>query len=119
LEDTPMLQKCPGRWAAGFLGFLFLAPGFALAEPECSDVHQRRRDCPRSEYCPLHYWAPSLYQVRAYLHPSNLDQYPPGPSAPIENNLELNRYKCRAIPPAPSSPYADPASYYGRSTTTP
>jgi hypothetical protein len=69
------------------------------------------RDCPRGEYCPLHYWTPGLYKLRACVHPSNLDQYPPGVDVPIV--VETTRYRCPGNPPEPSRPYADPQGYYG------
>jgi hypothetical protein len=72
------------------------------------------RDCPRSDYSPLHYWVPEAYKVRMYVHPSNLDQYTAGPDAPIEASFNITRYRCRTLPPMPSTPYADPAAYYGR-----
>ncbi len=72
------------------------------------------RDCPRSDYSPLHYWVPEWYKVRANVHPAHLEQYPAGPMAPVEPSIEVTRYRCRTLPPAPSTPYADPAGYYGR-----
>src|ERR1043165_659630 len=48
------------------------------AEPRCKD------ECPRSQYSRLHYWTPTLYQVRAYICPSRLYQYPPGPAECIQ-----------------------------------
>ena len=93
------------------IALALLAPGMAFAGPEGG----RQGDCPRSDYPLLHYWAPSLFQVRAQVHhASRLDQYPPGPSPSVAPSYEFNRYKCRAIPPTPTSPYADPDGYYGR-----
>jgi len=77
------------------------------------------RDCPKGEYCPLHYWVPEYYKLRACVHPSNVDQYPPGPTPPVMPTFELNHFRCRAIPPAPSRPYADPVGYFGREVTNP
>jgi hypothetical protein len=72
-------------------------------------------DCPRGDYCPLHYWAMRIYRVRAFCSPSYLDQYPPGPYPPVPPTFETAKYRCPPVPPMPSSPYADPAGYYGRS----
>src|SRR5262245_27506108 len=102
------------------LGTLLLALGFVapkLAHAEgCLSIFGWHigRDCPRSDYSPLHYWVPEAYKVRMYVHPSNLDQYVAGPAAPIEPTFEITRYRCRTLPPMPSTPYADPATYYGR-----
>ena len=85
-----------------------LTPGSLLAGPKCQD------DCPRNEYTRLHYWAPTLFLVRAYIHPSNLDQYPPGPAACITPMFEFTKQRCPSAPPTPTSPYAAPAGYYGR-----
>src|ERR1700681_3167735 len=110
-EDVPMSGT--RSWCVAMLVFAIGLPGVALAEPECEGARHSRRDCPRSEYSPLHYWAPTLYQVRACIRPSNLDEFPPGPSSPVPALIDVTKYRCRSIPPTPSSPYADPASYYG------
>lgn len=108
------------RWrTALLLGLALVTPGIALADPDGGWLPHSRRDCPRTEYSLLHYWAPSLYQVRACLRPSDLDQYPPGPFPPVPATFDVNKYKCRTIPPIPSAPYADPASYYGRAVAPP
>ncbi len=74
-------------------------------------------ECPKGEYCPLHYWTPGVYRVRALVHPANLDQYSPGPDAQITPCAGVIKYRCRATSPAPASPYADPAAYFGRPMT--
>ena len=74
----------------------------------------RSPDCPRSEYSVLHYWMPTLFKARAQIHPAYLDQYPPGPAEPIAPMFEVGRRRCPTLPPMPTAPYADPASYYGR-----
>jgi hypothetical protein len=110
-----------GSWLAGLvLSAALLAPALVCADPPCAagDGHGRR-DCPRSEYSRLHYWAPSLYKARACLFPSNLDQAPPGLGPDFPAPVEVNKYKCRANPPQPSSPYADPAGYFGRPIAPP
>ncbi len=94
-----------------------LAPATATAGPFLGAYGwcwRPARDCPRRDYSPLHYWAPELYQARAYVHPSNLDQYPPGPAIPIPATFEFNKYRCPSTPPTLTSPYADPNAYYGR-----
>jgi hypothetical protein len=92
-----------------------LTPASLLGGPEWNS-----RDCPRSEYSRLHYWTPTVYMVRAYIHPSNLDQYPPGPSSVyIPPTFETMRYRCPTAPAGPTTPYADPAGYYGRTKTMP
>ncbi len=110
------MKRASGCWGLALLTGGLIA-GTALAGPE--DCGWRGRDCPRSDYSILHYWWPELYRARAYVHPSNLDQYPPGPSPSVAPSYEVNRYRCPSIPAMPSSPYADPAAYYGRSLTAP
>jgi hypothetical protein len=105
--------------AIAVVGLVSVAPGLALAEGECASTGHGRRDCPRSEYSIHHYWAPTLYQVRACIRPSYLDEYPPGPAEPVPASIDYTRYRCRTTPSTPSSPYADPASYYGRPITPP
>ena len=95
------------------LSVTLLMPGIVMAGPKCEG------DCPRSEYARLHYWAPTLFLVRAYVHPSNLDQYPPGPAGCIAPSYEFTKQKCPTTPAMPTSPYADPAGYYGRAATLP
>ena len=100
------------------LALVLLTPGLTFAGPECEGQGAGSAACPRSDYSILHYWAPSLFQARAQLHnASRLDQYPPGPSPSVSPSYEFNRYKCPSIPPTPSSPYADPAGYFGRTVT--
>ena len=90
------------------LSVALLMPGSLLAGPK------GKEDCVRSEYTRLHYWAPTLFLVRAYIHPSILDQYPPGPAACIAPSFEFTKHKCPTAPPTPTSPYANPAGYYAR-----
>ena len=111
-----MTRKTNGWRTAWALCLGLLASGAALAGPEGGVCWQRWSDCPRSEYSPLHYWAPSLYPWRALVHPSNLDQYPPGPAPAVAPSFDVNRYRCRSIPPTATAPYADPAAYYGLPT---
>ena len=111
-------KNCVCRLALVLCVTLLTAPT-ALADPDSTWPWHSRRDCPRGNYSLLHYWAPSLYQVRACLHPSYLDQYPPGPFPPVPPSFELTKYKCPSIPPSPSAPYADPAGYYGPAVAPP
>jgi hypothetical protein len=99
-----------------------LAPSPVLAGPfigEWSCWWRPAPDCPRGEYSHLHYWAPTVYKVRACVHPSMLDQYPPGPYPPVPLTYEFRKYCCPAGPGAPTTPYADPTGYYGRQVTGP
>src|SRR5271163_1612609 len=99
-----------------------LLPSQALAGPylgEWSCWWRPAPDCPRGEYSPHHYWAPTWYVFRSCVRPSNLDQYPPGPYPPIGPTFDTQKYPCVSTPPAPSSPYADPSRYYGRPITPP
>lgn len=91
------------------LGAMLLAPALASA-----DDLRTCRDCPRSEYSRLHYWTPSLYQARSFVRRVNVDQYPTGPMEDVPATVFVTRYRCRAAAPAPTAPYADPESYYGR-----
>lgn len=69
-------------------------------------------NCPPGQYSWLHYWAMRLYRFRAWAHPSNLDQYPPG--TPVPAPLQANRSRCQGNPPAPSAPYGIPEGFYGQ-----
>jgi hypothetical protein len=113
-----MIGKRAGKWGAlAVLLGLALAPGTSLAGPYLGDwtwLWHPAADCPRGEYCPLHYWTPGLYQARACVHPSNLDQYPPGPCPAVPPSFIDTKVPCRSQPSMPSSPYSDPAGYYGR-----
>ena len=101
------------------LCLMLLAAPITLADSDSGWFWHSRRDCPRGDYSLLHYWAPSLYQVRACVRPSYLDQYPPGPFPPVPASFDVNKYRCRSIPPIPMAPYADPTSYYGRPVAPP
>jgi hypothetical protein len=111
-----------GGWRAAVVLMLgLLAPTPALAGPylgEWGAWWRPARDCPRGCYSPLHYWLPTAYQLRAQVHPSSLDQYPPGPVC-VTPTYEINCYRCRTAPGAPTAPYADPESYYGRPIVPP
>jgi hypothetical protein len=111
-----MAGKRGGRRAIGVLLLALLAPGTAAAGPYFGEWGwwYHPKDCPRGWYSPLHYWAAELYRARACLRPPNLDQYPPGPCQPVAPSFDISRHRCPATFPAPSSPYADPAAYYGR-----
>jgi hypothetical protein len=102
--------------AAGVLLLGLLAPSPAGAGPFFGEwglwYHPHR--CPRGDYSSLHYWAYELYRIRACVHPSNLDQYPPGPCPPVYPAFLSNHYRCPPVPPAPTAPYADPSAFYGR-----
>jgi hypothetical protein len=106
-----------GCWQkAAVLLLALLAPRVALAGPyigEWSWGWHPGPDCPRGDYCPLHYWAPDLYKVRAWVHPSFLDQYPPGPCPPVPPSFIGQKFPCQTTAPMPTIPYADPAGYYG------
>jgi hypothetical protein len=112
-----MAGKRAGRRVAWVLLLALLMPGTAAAGPflgEWDWCWHEAHDCLRGSYHWLHYWAPQLYRVRACVHPSNLDQYAPGPSPPVLPTYLFDKYRCRTTPPAPSPPYADPTAYYGR-----
>jgi hypothetical protein len=108
--------------SAWVLLVVLLVPAPALAGPylgEWSCCWHPARDCPRGSYSPLHYWTPGVYKVRAWVHPVNVDQYPPGPCPAPPLTYEIHKYPCMTIPPMPTTPYADPAGYYGRPLTPP
>lgn len=110
-EEVAMTGKHLGLrlCLATFLGLGGAA--VALAGPLGGDSGRQACDCPRTCYSPLHYWVPELYKVRAWVCPSRLDQFAPGPA--VQPTFEATRYPCRALPYRISSPYADPAGYYG------
>jgi hypothetical protein len=70
-------------------------------------------DCPQGDYCSLHFMLPGYYRLRACVHPSNVDQYPDG--VDISATAQTTKQRCRTEPPMPTTPYADPAGFYGRS----
>ncbi|HYT95550.1 MAG TPA: hypothetical protein VEL76_42920 [Gemmataceae bacterium] len=106
----------------GCWGVLVVVLGFLAQEPASAGPYlgdwgwfwHQAPGCPRGNYSPLHYWAPQIYRARAFLHPSNLDQYPPGPCPPVPPTFQFSRERCRTLPPMPTAPYADPTTYYGR-----
>jgi hypothetical protein len=109
------LQRLSG-WIGGAVLAALVLPSAAPAGyflGEWSWHWHPDRNCPRGTYSPLHYWTPEVYKARACLHPSNLDQYAPGPCPTPPLGYEINRYRCLTTPPAPTTPYADPAGYYG------
>jgi hypothetical protein len=115
-----------GRWWRGCAGLVLLlgllAPSSALAGPYLGEWGWHWNpagDCPPGAYSPLHYWARNAYIARAWFHPSNLDQYPPGPCASPPISYEYHAYPCRSTPPAPSTPYGNPVGYYGRPVNLP
>jgi hypothetical protein len=117
-----MIVKRARQWMVLTVMMSLLAPASALAGPyfgEWGWFWQPGPNCDRGVYSPLHYWAPTVYWVRDYCRPSNLDQYPPGPNPPIAPSYEFQRYCCPSTPPAPSSPYANPTAYYGREIAPP
>jgi hypothetical protein len=101
-------------WAVVLLGSLVPAP--ALAGPylgQWSWCWHPAPECARGEYSVLHYWAPDLYKLRAVIHPSSVDQYPPGPCPPVTPSFIGFKSPCQSAPPAVPPPYADPNGYYG------
>ena len=108
------------RWWAGLVLLAGLAaPTPALAGPFLGDwgwCWNPAPDCPPGEYSWHHYWFVGRYKARMWLHPSYLDQYPPGPCPITPAPTEFEPSQCRTQPPHPSAPYAEPAAYFGRST---
>jgi hypothetical protein len=114
-------MRCGWRLAC-VVSLGLLAPSPALAGPYFGDwswLWQPSPNCDRGVYSPLHYWAPEAYRVRQYCRPSNLDQYPPGPTPPVPPSFEYQKYCCPSAPAVPSSPYANPTAYYGREIAPP
>ena len=107
------MLRTPGKFAAALALTLTLS-AFASAGPFFGDWCPPH-DCPPGDYCSLHFMLPGYYRLRACVHPSNVDQYPDGVS--VTGNSEMAKVRCRTQPALPSTPYADPASYYGRSMT--
>lgn len=90
--------------------------GTALAGPYLGEwgwCWHPARDCAKGEYCPLHYWTPGLYKLRACFCPSQVEQYPPGPAG-VTPSWQTTKYPCPSTPPMPTAPYVDPAAYFGR-----
>jgi hypothetical protein len=72
-------------------------------------------DCPPPLYCPWHYWNPVHYRIRGWVHPSYLDQYPPGPQPAPPNPIQIDPSRCRSNLPFANTPYRDATTYFGRS----
>jgi hypothetical protein len=112
------MERTRGRWRTAVVLLLVLwAPSAALAGPYLGNWGwwwHPSPDCPPGLYCPLHYWAMRLYRVRACLHPSYLDQYPPGPCPAPPAPVQYRRSHCQGVLPWPTPPYAVPDGYYGR-----
>jgi hypothetical protein len=118
-DGLPMARNCCRWWKVVVLLSILLAPTSAKAS-DWGDYFwwwPAPRFARGGDYSPMHYWWPGAYYIREYVHPSNLDQYPPGPNPPVGPSTEFNRYCSPSIPPAPSSPYGNPEAYYGRSLT--
>jgi hypothetical protein len=104
-----------GAWAAGVLLLALGVPASVHAGPYFGDwgwCWKEGKDCPKGCYSPLHYCLPELYRVYYHCHPIDIDQYPPGLPVPV--GWVADPFRCRAIPPMPTSPYADPEAFYGR-----
>jgi len=105
------------RWWIGLVIMVGgLASSPAVAGPyfgEWSWCWRPAPECSRGDYSRLHYWAPELYKVRAWILPSQVDQYPPGASPPVAASTLLIKSPCQSAPSAATPPYADPAGYYG------
>ncbi len=117
-----MPRRIARRWSAMALLLGLLAPAPLMAGPylgEWSWCWHPAPGCSRGVYSPLHYWAPDLYKARACLHPSNVDQYPPGPCPPVEPSFLTFKSPCQSAPPITPLPYADPAGYYDTAPATP
>jgi hypothetical protein len=96
-----------------FVGLLL--PTASKAGPYIGDFGwcwKPAKDCPRGQYCFLHYWTPALYRVIYHFHPAYIDQYPPG--LPVDPSFDQQVSPCRTLPPMPTHAYADPAGFYGR-----
>jgi hypothetical protein len=120
-KDGPPMDGKICRWKKIAVLLVLFAPTPAMAS-DWGDYFwwwPAPRFARGGDYSPMHYWLPERYYAREYLHPSYLDQYPPGPNAPIEITNQVNRYCSPSIPPMPSAPYADPEAYYGRPVTSP
>ena len=117
-----MTKKHGCGWAILVLGLGLAIPQMAAAGPFFGDwswFGPHCTDCPRGDYCRLHYWTVGVFKARAVLHPSSLDQYAPGPSPTPPVDFVRTPFPCRSTAPAPAVPYADPAAYFGRPTTLP
>ncbi len=107
---------CWGACLVLLVGLLAAAP--AQAGPFLGDwgwCWNPDPDCPRGKYAPLHYWLQGAYKVRAWVHPSYLDQHAPGPSPAPPAPIQFETSRCRVTPPTPGIPYVEPAAFYGRS----
>ena len=98
------------RWLAGLALAAGLAgPAAAGDKPVFSPgkVH----GCPAPSYSALHYWAPTLYRVRAWLNPNQPPSpYPPNRHPDLPASFFIQKYPCPAV---------DPAVQYPRFSTPP
>lgn len=122
LSEEIAMAGIRARWWLAATLLLALVPLPVSAGPylgEWSWCWHPARECSRGEYSPLHYWAPTLYKVRACVHPSSVDEYPPGPCPPVDPSFLAYKSPCQSAPPAAPTPYADPSGYYETAPATP
>lgn len=52
------------------------------------------KDCPPSQYTPLHYWTAGLYRLYNCKHGPHVNQYPPDRQPYVTPGYEIIRYPC-------------------------
>jgi hypothetical protein len=94
-----------GRW---FAALVLVAGLVTPARVRAGLIFGPRRgqdpDCPAGSYSPLHYWAPSLYTLRAQHHGSTAAMYAPVRYPHVPISYRITTFACPAINPA-APPY--------------
>jgi hypothetical protein len=108
------------RMLAGWVAAVVLMAGLLAPARSAADGILCWRDapgCPPDLYCRLHYWAPSIYRLRAYLCPR-----PPAPPVrhpDIPPSFVTTPYRCRAICPPANYAGGRPSERYVKETRAP
>jgi hypothetical protein len=93
------MNRTAGKWLAALVVVVGLAAP-ASAEfpfPPFQCPWHEGPDCPKGDYCCLHYWTPAYYRLRAYHTPP---RYVYGcPTDPEYSGVRITAYPCRAVSP--------------------
>ena len=86
------------RWTVGLLTVVL-----GLLAPLGARADHAYRDCPRSCYSCVHYWAPQLVRVYDCLYGPKLAVYAPNRHPEIEPSFKQVRFRCPPVPAQQSS----------------
>jgi hypothetical protein len=69
----------------------------SLLTPEWACADHAYRDCPRSCYSCVHYWAPTLYKINYCFHGRRMNTYAPDRHPEIEPSFKMVRFPCPPV----------------------